>query len=64
MVSCSTSGVLLEDGCYVKKKKKKGEGSLVGVPIEQVVVKMSPEEIKAERKEEVAATKAVTGGGS
>ena len=37
---------------------------MVGVPIEQVVVKMSPEEIKAKRKEEVAATKAVTGGGS
>jgi len=64
MVSCSTSGVLLEGGCYVKKKEENGEGSLVGVPIEQVVVKMSPEEIKAKRKEEVAATKAVTGGGS
>ena len=30
---------------------------MVGVPIEPVVVKMSPEEIKAKRKEEEAATR-------
>jgi len=44
---------LLHEG---KKGEKRG-GSLVGVPIEPVVVKMSPEEIEAKRKEEEAATR-------
>ena len=40
-----------------EKKEKKRGGSLVGVPIEPVVVKICPEEIKAKRKEEEAATR-------